>query len=111
MSGRHARGSPEPVGVTLFNYHPKPSYMGPARCIFAIFVFPTHFETLSGCIRGQEFFDVSPKKSFNNLKDLIARCFSPNKRSEEGFLLSLYRITFVDQDLLSWLVAHLPRLA
>ena len=38
--------------------------------------------------------------------------FSPNKRSEEGFLLALYRITFVDQDLLSWLTClDLPRLA
>ena len=36
----------------------------------------THFEALSGCIRGQEFAIVRPKKSFNNLKDSGKHAFS-----------------------------------
>ena len=53
----------------------------------------------------------------SRLDGLVAACgmylfsFSPNKRSEEGFLLSFYRITFVDQDFLSPVAADLPRLA
>ena len=39
--------------------------------------------------------------------------FSPNKAlAAEGFLLTFYRIAFVDQDLLSWPTClDLPRLA
>ena len=56
----------------MSNYQPKPSHMDPVRSIFDDFVcVSTHFEALSGCIRGQEFAVVRPKKSFNNLKDLI----------------------------------------
>ena len=39
-------------------------------------MFPTHFEALSGCISGQEFPVVSPKKSFNNPKDSGKHAFS-----------------------------------
>jgi len=39
-------------------------------------VFSTHFEALSGCIRGQEFAVVRSKKSFNNLKDSGKHAFS-----------------------------------
>ena len=36
-SGRHPRGSPEPVGVIVSNYRPKPSHMDPVRDILCIF--------------------------------------------------------------------------
>ena len=39
-------------------------------------MFSTHFEALSGCIRGQEFAVVRSKKSFNNLKDSGKHAFS-----------------------------------
>ena len=41
---------------------------GPGSCILCV---STHFEALSGCIRGQEFAIVMSKKSFNNLTGLI----------------------------------------
>ena len=41
----------------------------------------------------------------------LCKSNSPNKRSEEGFLLALYRITFANQDFPSPVAADLPRLA
>ena len=74
------------MGVILCNYQPKSSHiMDPFRCMFDFLCVSTHFETMSGCNRGKEFLVVRLKKTPNNLKDLITRCWGYLVKSQIGY--------------------------